>query len=82
MLNSILESIFGCAHRKTSFPLTPVRRMWDRSAISTSNHQDTYVVCLDCGKKFSYDWNTMQIYNPMVRIPVTRRAAVDVPLAR
>ena len=52
MLNSILEILFGCAHRTTTFPLTPKRK------------RDTYVVCLDCGKEFGYDWNAMRIGQP------------------
>ena len=53
MLKSILEILFGCAHRTTTFPLTPKRK------------RDTYVVSLDCGKEFSYDWNAMRIGQPV-----------------
>ena len=65
MLNSILEILFGCAHRTTTFPLTPKRK------------RDTYVVCLDCGKEFGYDWNAMRIGQPVsapraTMIPVTK----------
>jgi hypothetical protein len=65
MLNSILESIFGCAHRTTTFPLTPARK------------RKTYVVCLDCGKEFGYDWNAMRIGEPVAApratmIPATK----------
>ena len=49
MLNSILEALFGCAHRTTTFPLTPKRK------------RDTYIVCLDCGKEFPYDWQQMRV---------------------
>jgi hypothetical protein len=49
MLNSILQSIFGCPHRTTTFPQTPAR------------NRRTYVVCLHCGKEFGYDWNAMRI---------------------
>ena len=57
MFHSILESLFGCSHRATSFPLTPSRK--------TAGRHDTYVVCLDCGKEFGYDWNTMRIGEPV-----------------
>ncbi|HKW25472.1 MAG TPA: hypothetical protein VJN48_06790 [Terriglobales bacterium] len=25
----------------------------------------TYVVCLDCGKEFSYDWEQMKVVSPL-----------------
>jgi len=61
MLNSILETLFGCSHRSTSFPLTPARRITGQSTPSLANRHSAYVVCLECGKEFSYDWNTMRI---------------------
>jgi hypothetical protein len=65
MLNSILEVLFGCGHQTTTFPLTPRRK------------RDTYVVCLDCGKEFSYDWKAMRIGEPVAApratmIPATK----------
>ena len=44
MLASLLNSLFGCSHQRTTFPLTPSRKM-----ATTSNRHGTYVVCLDCG---------------------------------
>ena len=61
MLNSILETLFGCSHRTTSFPLTAARQIAGRSATPIGNRHSTYVVCLECGKEFSYDWNTMRV---------------------
>jgi hypothetical protein len=61
MLNSILENLFGCAHRSTTFPLTPKRK------------RDMYVVCLECGQEFSYDWNEMRIGQP---VPVPRATMI------
>jgi hypothetical protein len=65
MLNSVLESLFGCSHRTTTFPLTPTRKM------AVGSRQGAYVVCLDCGKEFGYDWHAMRIGDPIapVRIP-------------
>jgi hypothetical protein len=62
MLDAFLNSIFGCSHRRTSFPLTPSRR----SALPGSNFSGTkrtsmYVVCLDCGKEFDYNWKEMRV---------------------
>ena len=55
MLNSFFGSLFGCSHKRITFPLTPGR--------STAGHarNSTYVACLDCGKEFAYDWKTMQL---------------------
>ena len=56
MLASLLNSLFGCSHQRTTFPLTPSRKM-----AATAHRHGTYVVCLDCGKEFAYDWNGMRI---------------------
>jgi hypothetical protein len=57
MLHAILESLFGCGHRRTTFPLTPRRGAPGRKA--------TYVVCLDCGREFTYDWAEMRVGEPV-----------------
>ena len=63
MINSVLNLFFGCGHQRTTFPLTPARR----GAIAGSNYSGpqrtngTYVVCLDCGKEFAYNWRDMQV---------------------
>lgn len=54
---TILDAIFGCWHKRTSFPITN-RRGQRRSGNSP---QGTYIVCLDCGKEFAYDWQKMRI---------------------
>ena len=56
MLQSFLNSVFGCSHRRTTFPLTPARR---NGAAPSSER--TYVVCLDCGKEFGYNWQEMRV---------------------
>jgi hypothetical protein len=62
MLNSLLNSMFRCAHRRTTFPLTPARK----AGFSASNPRHaTYVVCLDCGKEFGYDWSEMRRGQPV-----------------
>ena len=57
MLQSLLNTLFGCAHQRTTFPLTPVRKNSGFSA----HRNGAYVVCLDCGKEFSYDWGEMRV---------------------
>jgi hypothetical protein len=49
----------GCSHRRKTFPFTP------RSTVSANQQPgtrvETYVVCLDCGRKLAYDWTRMCI---------------------
>ena len=54
----ILEMLFGCAHKRYSFPMTrrPGTRRSPAAAVT-----GTYVVCLDCGKEFAYDWQEMKL---------------------
>ena len=57
MFNSIVNVLFGCSHKRTTFPQT--RRP---GALAFPMHvQGTYVVCLECGSEFRYDWNAMDI---------------------
>jgi hypothetical protein len=58
MLQSLLNSLFGCSHQRTTFPLTPGRK--NGYAVSASRN-GTYVVCLDCGKEFAYNWDKMRV---------------------
>ena len=69
MLQSLLHSMFGCGHQNTTFPLTPARK----AGVEKNN---TYVVCLDCGKEFAYDWKRMRVGQP-----VTPLTACATPLA-
>lgn len=55
MIDSIWNLLFRCQHRKTTFPLTPVRKKNDTGAA------ETYVVCLECGRQFTYDWDNMRL---------------------
>ena len=59
MITSLINSLFGCSHRRTTFPFTPPRR-----TLGASTHamrHGTYVVCLDCGKEFDYNWQEMRV---------------------
>lgn len=62
MLTSILNALFGCSHKRTTFPITPNRR---------SNRKSTYVVCLDCGQEFDYNWMEMRMSEPAVKPAAT-----------
>ena len=54
----LYDLVFGCWHRKLSFPIsTPRGQRRSTAACETG----TYVVCLDCGREFPYDWKEMRI---------------------
>lgn len=74
MVEKILQLLsVSCSHRKISQPFTASSSqapasvtsgrslgssaMWE-SVTAPARH---YVVCLDCGKKFTYDWDRMRI---------------------
>lgn len=61
MIDSLFNLLFSCAHNRTSFPLTPTR---GAKFSPVAGRTGTYVVCLDCGKEFPYDWNTLRIERP------------------
>ena len=58
MIGKLLDALFGCRHPRYSFPVT-VRHSKRRpqAAMLTG----TYVVCLECGREFAYDWQEMQV---------------------
>jgi hypothetical protein len=71
MLQSLLNTFFGCSHQRTTFPLTPGRKLPGQPA-SGAGRNGTYVVCLDCGKEFAYDWTEMRVGQPVaIPIPAT-----------
>ena len=57
MITKLWDVMFGCRHSRYSFPLTI--RAGSRRA--HAGHTGTYVVCLDCGREFNYDWQEMHI---------------------
>ncbi|MDR3764639.1 MAG: hypothetical protein P4M01_11130 [Acidobacteriota bacterium] len=56
MLANVFDFLFGCTHQNYSFPMTTRTH-------GAHGHagRSTYVVCLDCGKEFAYDWEHMKI---------------------
>jgi hypothetical protein len=59
LLGSLFDLVFSCKHRRTTFPFTAVKRK--TPGTQGEFPAETYVVCLDCGKQFAYDWETMQL---------------------
>jgi len=64
MIDTILNSLFRCSHGRLTRPITPAGKGVDRSS-------ETYVVCLDCGKQFSYDLTAMRVGKPVDASPTT-----------
>jgi DNA-directed RNA polymerase subunit RPC12/RpoP len=54
MIDSILNLIFRCSHRRLTRPVAPVSKAGQPRGKS-------YVVCLDCGKHFEYDLKEMKM---------------------
>ena len=73
MFSRIFDALFGCLHSHYSFPIT-VKKGKNRSRAAFP--AGTYVVCLDCGKEFAYDWKSMRVGQP-----VTPLTACATPLA-
>ncbi len=58
---SLFDKVFGCSHKRCSFPITVKQRRQRSPAASVTG---TYVVCLDCGHEFPYDWEQMKMVRP------------------
>ena len=61
MITKLLGRLFGCWHNRYSFPIS-VRHGARRTGAALLT--GTYVVCLDCGKEFPYDWQEMKVVDP------------------
>jgi hypothetical protein len=57
-MGRLFDALFGCWHSHYSFPITLRRGSRRNKAASLTG---TYVVCLDCGKEFAYDWTEMRV---------------------
>lgn len=60
MISLLADLLFRCPHRRLTRPITPV----SKPGVPSS---DTYVVCLECGKQFYYDWEKMRLGGPVER---------------
>ena len=58
MIGKLVDVVFGCRHARYSFPVT-IRKATRRSQAAALT--GTYVVCLECGKEFPYDWQEMKV---------------------
>ena len=55
---SLVDALFGCLHKHCTFPIT-AKTAQPHSNYATS--RSTYIVCLNCGKEFGYDWQQMKV---------------------
>ena len=53
----LYDLVFGCSHKHRTFPMTVRDRLCSEAASVTG----IYVVCLECGKEFAYDWKAMKV---------------------
>ena len=58
MIDTVLNLLFRCPHKRLTRPVTPVGK-------AGVTNGPTYVACLDCGKKFAYDAKEMRIGKPL-----------------
>ena len=58
VIDSLFNMLFRCSHRRTTFPVT-------QACKTGAAASEIYVVCLDCGKQFVYDWEHMRIAKPV-----------------
>ena len=57
-MSRLIDVLFGCTHKRCTFPITTKDRQEGSTRAKTTA---TYVVCLDCGKEFPYDWQRMKV---------------------
>ena len=76
---TLFDSLFGCWHRHISTP----RSNAHPGKATKNSLRDMHVVCLDCGKMFHYDWESMRVsgaYKPEERDLVTAHETEESPL--
>lgn len=70
-MTNLIDLLFGCWHKQVSFPMTSKPGPHRSAAASLTG---TYIVCLECGKEFPYDWKGMKIVDHLP-IPTEHIAA-------
>src|SRR5260370_25974972 len=72
VIDTVLNLLFRCPHKRMTRPITPASKAGVRQG-------DTYVVCLECGKQFTYDLNEMRVGNPVALSPTEGVLPTDMP---
>lgn len=73
---NLLNVLFGCWHNHCSFPITAKRMSGGRRPLA-AQATGTYIVCLDCGKEFPYDWNEMRMLSPSAQKKLARSRSLE-----
>ena len=67
MVEKLLQIFsLACRHNRTTQPFTAstsgsAKRDGDWESVGSGSGPSHYVVCLDCGRKFAYDWQNMRM---------------------
>jgi hypothetical protein len=72
MIANLFDLLFGCRHANYSFPIS-VRPGLRRGAARPTG---TYIVCLDCGREFPYDWKSMKVVGADFRATLPEKVEV------
>ena len=72
MLTGLMDLLFGCTHRRYTFPMT-AKQGRPRPEVATVT--GTWVSCLDCGKEFAYDWKQMKVVSAPSERSLAAKAA-------
>lgn len=75
MIDTLLNILLRCPHRRLTRPITPV----GRGGVAKGG---TYVVCLDCAKQFAYDLEEMRVGKPIERSSENGVLEPGTPMAR
>ena len=75
MIDTILNWLFRCAHRRLTRPFAPVAKPGEP-------HGQSYVVCLDCGKQFEYNLDEMRVGKVLDLSHVANVVPPDMPTPR
>jgi DNA-directed RNA polymerase subunit RPC12/RpoP len=75
MIDTVLNLLFRCSHRRLTRPVAPITK-------AGQPHSQSYVVCLDCGKQFEYDLNKMRIGKVIDRSHDASVVPPNMPTAR
>jgi hypothetical protein len=62
MVENVFNLLFGCRHRRITRPITEAHKPGTPAG-------DSYVACLECGKRFHYDVTSMRVGAPMPLAP-------------
>src|SRR5215469_4629378 len=75
MIDTMLNLLFRCSHRRLTRPFAPITK-------AGQPHSQSYVVCLDCGKQFGYNLNELRIEKAIDATHEANVVAANMPLPR